>query len=320
MAKRWVLGAALLSLMGPGCGVPPARSTVTRAQPQPHWEDVFDGVPEFLLTLRPKAIERDGVYGRLWGGLVRTTLARYHVAGVSSLQAITGADEVAVAVHRTPEGDEVLVALVGVSADIDPAKVTDADGHLVFRWAAEGPRTVEYILADSQTEMFALPGRTWVVVNRALRERARQAFARPIGRPLLRADTEALATLRLDPNVFVRPRVGQSAALGQLLRELGGMTLRLDPGARGVLLRLTYEREDASARAESYARQLLAEFAHSDAHPVHPAHPAHSEWGWLAGARVSREGREVTATSALPASLLESLATVRTHVESTEEL
>ncbi|HVH42101.1 MAG TPA: hypothetical protein VM925_07145, partial [Labilithrix sp.] len=158
-----VVVAALLGVCSVSCGrdAPPPASA--KKEVVAAWPDVFDGIPDLFVVVRPQAIKRDGVYGAFFKSLVRAAQARTSARGDTMVQAAEGADEIIVGLAK---GDDAALVLRGVSASLDPQKITDAEGHSLFRPTSDRAKVVEYELLDRKNAdagaLFVLPDRTWV--------------------------------------------------------------------------------------------------------------------------------------------------------------
>jgi hypothetical protein len=312
-------GVSTLPACGPG-GPPPAAAPKERA---PAWQDVFDGTPELYAVVRPQALKRDAVYGAFFKTLMRIAQARTEMGGVTALEAAEGCDEIVVGISRKAgQVDDAAIVFRGVPASLDPQKMTDSSGHLLFRVVDDRARVPELERLDRKNlaggSLFVLPDRTWVITVGGARARARQAFAAPFGRPVPRNDREALAAVRLDPNAFLRtPRFEKSGIMGPLLKKLTALTVALRPGKDGALVTLQYEDEDATAWAELQVKRLLEELSRADVPPP-PERPgprrpttqpreSGPRFGWLKDAKVGREGNAVQIKLPIPPRLLEEL-------------
>jgi hypothetical protein len=200
---------------------------------------------------------------------------------------------------------EVVVVVVGVHADVDPARVVDADGKAL--WSPGPGAGVRELVRERDDQrqpldasLFELPGRTWVIATGDARNRGRQVFAQPVGRPPLRLDPDALAVMRVDgPSLVSRVRPLQPLrALAAVGRKLEYVTLRLPPGSEGKLeLVFAYADEDAAAFAEVAARSAVEAIGRKK-----PPRLA-----WLADAKVDRPDKRVVLTLALPAAFVGAL-------------
>jgi hypothetical protein len=320
-AGLWGLGAGALgaaSLAGCGGAEPAAKAPQPRG---PEWQDVFDRTPELYLVLRPQKMKRDPVYGAFFKALLRVAEARTEMGGVTTLQAADGADEVIVGVTRHAErrGDDVALVLRGVPAELDPEKMTDPTGRPLFHLRDARAKVHELESLDRKTgetsSLFVLPDRTWVVTLGAARDRAREAFAAPFGRPAPEVDPDALAAVRLDAATFLS-RFERSEALGVIVKKLRSATLALRPGKEGLAVDLQYVDEDAAAWAEMQTKRLVDDVARAAAARPPEAEPdqrrGRSRRGavtleLLKAAKVSRVNHTVTIRMDVPKRLLEAL-------------
>ncbi len=302
VTRAVLLGAMVLSAAGLGCG-PGERKAESSAKREtaPQWQDVFDGTPEIYAVIRPQAIKRDAVYGSLFKSVMQMAQARSEMRGVTSLEALEGAEEIVVGVRKDAQGEDAALVLRGVPASLDAAKMTDATGHPMLRLVDPRAKVPEYEFLDRKTtasgSVFVLPDRTWVGTIGEARARARQAFASPFGRPAPQADGAALAVVRFDAATFLNgPRFAKNPVFGPLTRKLRALTLALMPGKGGVVATLQYEDEDASAWAEMHVKRLIDELA-----------AARPNLAWLKDAKVGHEGNGVVVRVAVPTRLLEEL-------------
>lgn len=321
-----LLATALLVSLAPavaGCGGGAERPTAARRALAPQWQDVFDGTPELYAVVRPQAIKKDAVYGSFFRSLLRVAQAKTEMTGVTALEALEGCDEIILGVRRDAAGDarmldDAAIVFRGVPASLDPAKMTDTSGAPLFRLLGEHAKAPEYERvggADgrrgpSSGSLFVLPERTWVVALGSARERAREAFRTPFGRPAPKTDPAALAVVRLDAGAFVRgQRIEKSPALGPLTRKLESLSFSLAPGKGGVIATLRYQDEDASAWAEMHAKRLLEELARIDTENAGGPRrgPQPFALGWLKDAQVTHEGNALKVRLSVPARLLEEL-------------
>jgi len=267
--------------------------------------------------VRPRALRTDKVYGPLLRRAIEVARQRSAVvAATRALETMEDADEVIVGIHagtRESEGvADLLLVERGVRADVDPAKLVDADGRAL--WAAgPGGRVRELVRGRDEhghpvdASLFELPGRTWVIVTGAARLQARAAFAHPFDRPPPDLEPEALAIVRIDgPSLVARIRalqdLGGLAAIGKHLKSL---TLTLPPNAStaqgsSVRATLAYADEDAAAFAEVAMREVVAAIAHR-------AERAPARLAWLGSATVERPDKRVVVTAPLPPQLIDAL-------------
>jgi hypothetical protein len=307
LALALVLSSGLAVSCGPGA--PPERAA--RRELAPQWQDVFDGTPEIYVVLRPQAIKRDALYGTFFKNVLRVAQARSAMRGATTLEALEGAEEIIVGIRKNEQGEDAALVIRGVPANLDPQTMTDAGGRPVLHLRDARASVPEYEFHDRQSagagSVFVLPDRTWVGVIGEARARARQAFAAPFGRPAPKVDAEALAIVRLDASTFLRsPRFTKSPLVGPLTKKLRALSLTLMPGKGGVVARLQYEDEDASAWAEMHVKRVLEELSQRESSRGVPGR-AGAPLDWLRSARVGHEGNTVVVTVAVPARLLEDL-------------
>jgi hypothetical protein len=303
-----VVAAAPVLGCGAGDKPPPTAAKLELAA---QWQDAFDGTPELLVVVRPKALKRDAVYGSLWASALRAALARAPLAGTSGTELLEGCEEVILAVHRDRDtnAEDAAIVFRGVAASLEPGKLVDGGGRAVLRPLDARAKVPEYVPASpsSFTErgsaaardvsLFVLPARTWVVATGGARARGRQAFATPTARPAPKVDEGALAVVRVGPELLVTPRSEKSPVLGPLLRKLRSASLQLDPAKAGVRLVLTYGDGDATAYGEMQVKRIAQGLAKESP----------GRFAWLADAKVSSAASSVTVAMPVPARLLEEL-------------
>jgi hypothetical protein len=305
--------AAATAHLGCSASPPATRSNVVPVV-EPRWQDVFAGTPELVAIVRARAVREDRVYGPLFRRALELVREQSRaVAGVGPLDAMSDAEEIVVGV-RVPaaqtsgdhdDGELVLVAR-GVRGDLDPAKLVDEDGRSL--WALGPPGRVRELVREGDARgqaisasLFELGGRTWVIAQGAARQRARDAFAHPLGRPApIDLDPQALAVVRIDGHSLVRrvhalQETGGLAALG---RQLRSVTLVVPPGAeRAVRVTFTYGDEDAASAAAVLANAAIGAVARS----------RREGFEWIGSAHVGQAGDAVVLTAPLPAQLVEAL-------------
>jgi hypothetical protein len=293
-----VLAAALvLSSLAPACGDngPPPAAPKKEASAQ--WQDVFDTMPDIYAVVRPQAIKRDPVYGNFWKALVRVAESRHMINGPSTLEAAEGSEEIIFGMNA---GLDAAIVLRGVPASLDPQKVTDAQGHPLFRLVSDKAKVPEYQLVDRRNadpgSVFILPDRTWVGAFGDARQRARTAFTTPFGRPAPKIDNDALAVVRFGQSFVQQPRYVKSPVWSAFTKHLNAVTLALKPNKGGAVISLHYDDQDATAYAEMQAKQMVQELAKDE-----------KRFGWLKDAKVAYEGNTVHVNLPLPARLLEDL-------------
>ncbi len=284
-----------------GCGdSKPPPAFVAPAVGQPRWEDAFERIPELLAVVHPQALRRDKVYGPLLQRLSQIAATRSTaVAATRSLEAFESCEELIAAMDD--EGASVLV-MRGVRADLDPGKLVDAQGAVLWRTEV-GAKIPEYVRQEGTTtaSLFVLPGRTWVIAVGDARARAREAFAHPSGRPALKYDVDALISVRIHGPTLLN-HVRQLRTTGQLSTigaHLGWASIALAPGKDGAIVAtLTYTDEESAARAEVTARHVLDVMRDKDI----------PRFRWLVGAKVTRdEPRTLVMRAPLPAVLIDAL-------------
>lgn len=301
---------ACVALLGPtGCGGGPPPRPATAALAEPHWQDVFETLPELLVVVRAKAARQDRVFGPLLRRAL--DLAREHSKAVTStraLEAMSDADELVMALRPDTAdgpGETVLVAR-GVRADIDPGALTDDDGRTL--WTAGPASGVRELVRERDEQghpvgasLFELPGRTWVIAQGDARTRAREVFAHPFNRPALDLEPQALAIVRIDgPSLVARVRALQDLGrLSGLGRHLRSVTFVLPPGAdRSVRMTLAYVDDDSAALAEVVLKELVGAVSRS----------SKAGWlAWLGGAQVQHVAKAVVASGPLPPRLVDAL-------------
>jgi hypothetical protein len=294
----------------------PASRTTTPARPvalEPRWQDIFEATPEFLVVVRAKALREDRVYGPLLRRALELVREQSRAAlGASALDVLSDAEELVLAVRQpsTDGGETVLVAR-GVRADVDPANLVDDDGRPLWTLGPPGPVRELTREADVHghavaASLFELGGRTWVIAEGAARQRAREAFAHPLGRPLptglaLPQDS-GLAVARVDGDSLVRrvhalADLGGLAALGHHLRSV---TIVVPPGAaRTIRAVLAYGDDDSAAAAAVRATEALGAVARSGRESL--------AYEWLSSATVQHTPNAVVITAPIPSHVASAL-------------
>lgn len=293
----FVLLAGALSLGMPACGGDKPPPVAPKKDPTAQWQDVFDTMPDIYAVFRPQAIKRDPVFGNFWKTLVRVAESRHLINGPSTLEAAEGSEEIIFGVNA---GLDAAIVLRGVPASLDPQKVTDGQGHPLFRLVSDKATVPEYQLVDRRTNepgaVFILPDRTWVGAFGDARQRARTAFATPFGRPAPKIDNEALAVIRFGQSFVQQPRYVKSPVWSAFTKHLAHVTLALKPNKGGAVVSLAYEDQESAAYAEMQAKQMVAELAKDE-----------KRFGWLKEAKVAYEGNTVHVSMPVPPRLLEEL-------------
>jgi hypothetical protein len=274
---------------------------------EPRWQDVFETTPEILVVVRATEVREDRVYGPLLRRALELVREQSRAAlATSALDAISDADELIVGGEV---GELVLVAR-GVRADVDPAKLVDDEGRPLWTLGPSGPVRELTRAADAHGQavaasLFELGGRTWVIAEGAARQRAREAFAHPLGRPAvvdlaLPGATHALAAARVDGDSLVRHvhalrDLGGLAALGRHLRSI---TLVLPPGAeRSLRAVLAYGDDDSAAAAAVTATDAIGAVARSRRESL----------DWLSSAKIEHNPKEVVITLPIPSQVVGAL-------------
>jgi hypothetical protein len=292
-----IVAAAACGVAGSGCGAASPAPPATSDRLEPHWQDVFDGVPELFVVLRPQRLRRDPMYGQLLNRAIDAARAQSPVvAATRALDAIDDADEIVVGLQG---GDIVAVAL-GVRADVDPAKLVDSGGRPIWAPGDTGGRVRELIgTSEGGASLFELPGRTWIIASGEARLLARQVLAHPLNRPMLDRGGDALAMIRIDGRSLVR-RVPQLATGGLAAagRHLQSVVVTLPPGEdHAVLAALSYADEDSAALAALTFRDVAAALGQKKP----------EGYAWLGAARVEQSGTHVVITAPLPPELVGAL-------------
>lgn len=310
-ALRAVAAAALVGLAwaGTGCGGAAPPPAAAHESIEPHWQDVVETTPELLIVLRPAALAQDKVYGPLLRRALDVLRKVSRVVEATRLfEVMQGAKEVVVGLRPSPQPGgypaEAIIVIEGVPANVDPAKVVDAEGHPLWSPGPPGPVRELVLNRDPRNafdaSLFEMEGLTWLIAVGDARIRAREVFQHPLGRPELKVDPEALAMVRIDgPSLVQRIHalqpLGDLAALG---RELQSFTATLPPGSdHDVRFTLTYSEEDAAAFSEVATRHAVQVIAQEKPEKL----------AWLGPATVDRPDKRVVVTLPLPAQLVDAL-------------
>jgi hypothetical protein len=282
-------GALVLSCSAP----PPPRPA--RVERPPQWADVFDGTPDIYGVVRVRSLKRDALYGTFWQSLLRVAQARDLVGGTTMVEAAEGAEEIVIGVSR---GVDAAIVFRSVPASLDPTRINDAQGRLLFHPVNDRSKIAEYELDDRRNAeagaLFVLPDRTWVGTLGAARARARRAFASPANRPAPKLDAEALIALRCaGPLVHAFDR---HPTYGPLTKKLSSVTFTLKPGKGGLVVALAYPDADAAAWSEARSKRILEDLMRDD-----------KRLSWLKDATVAYEGTTVFIRLLVPPRLIEEL-------------
>jgi hypothetical protein len=324
------VGACLALSVGT-CGGTPARapSAGARAVVEPQWQDALDAHPRLLLTLHPKVLLKDPVYGPLLRRALELARQQSHaVASTRLVEAVEQSEEVIAAVladegaaprpsgpgaqsERLPgqelPGQEPIVAILrGMPAELDPAKLVDADGNVL--WVPGPSGSVRELVHEvdkdgtpNPASLFELPGRTWVIVSAPARARVREAFSRPSGQapPRIDADAQALAALRIDgPSLVARTRPLSAGMLRAIGHELQSVALMLPRGgAREVRAVLQYADAASSAAAAQKLTQVMQALSHGNSPAI----------AWLSSVVVEPSTNTVVLRAPVPPEILDLL-------------
>jgi hypothetical protein len=343
---RWGVWAlvSLLAVLFSACsdrGAHPAAPT--SAYPEPRWEGLLDPPPELLVAIRPQALRRDKVYGPLLRRAIE--LAREQsrvVAATRALETLEDADEVIIGA-RDPGPDSrreasLVIVLLGVRADIDPARLVDDNGRFLWVPAMAGP-VRELMRAPSERDsdsegtnasLFELPGRTWVIASGGARPAARATLAqtrtgaagssearertqtrtgaagsseareRTLIEEVVDLAPEAVAMLRLSgPALVARTRaLRPPGLLAPLGRDLAAVTVVLSGGDDAVL-RATLSYNAPQAVAP--AESTLHEALEALSRAKSPT------FAWLRAASTKATGSSLVLTTPLPLGLTDAL-------------
>lgn len=311
MRERGLALLGCFALLAPlACGGGPHPRPPEDAYAEPHWQDVFETMPELLVVVRARAARQDRVYGPLVRHALEVARDQGNaVASTRTLDAMSDAEEVVVGLRPGNERDpgELVLVARGVRADVDPGKLVDTDGAAL--WATGPTGRVRELVRDRDeaghpggASLFELPGRTWVIAQGDARTRAREAFAHPVNRPAMTLDPTALAIIRIDgPSLVSHVRalqdLGGLAAVGHHLRSV---TFVLPGGERAVRATFAYAGDDDAAVAEVAALEAVRVAARAADKPT---------WlPWLAAAHVERgRDRTVVLSAPLPPQLVDGL-------------
>jgi hypothetical protein len=248
---------------------------------------------------------RDKVYGALVKMLSRIVAARApQASGTRTMEVFQSCEEVIYGVRRAGAEDAVIV-LIGVRADVDPARIVDDRGQVMWRSAGGVGRAQELASSDEAkpASLFVLPARTWVVAIGEARERARTAFVNPFDRPSPVKDEGALLLVRFDGPSLVDgvPRLrARGGALEPVGRRLDFVSLALRPGNDGVVATFAYSEEGAAAFAEATLKDLATTAQRDGSEKIR----------WLGEAKIDRQGSTIVARVPVPPRLIADLPAV----------
>lgn len=298
--RAWVVAVGLLAMASCGDNKPPPAVVATN-RGQPTWQDAFERIPTLLAVVHPQAIRRDKVYGPLLRRLSQLAATRSPaVAATRSLEAFESCEELIATMDDDGAG---VIVLRGVRADLDPGKLVDDRGTVLWRTEV-GAKIPEYVREEGGTtaSLFVLPERTWFIATGDTRARAREAFVHPSGRPALRYDADALISVRIHGPTLLRHvrQLRQAGPLEALGFHLEWASIALAPGTDGALVvGLAYRDEESAARAEVTSKHVLQVLRDRDV----------QRFRWLFGAKVARDdAKNVTMRAPLPPALLDGLS------------
>ncbi|MDP9151483.1 MAG: hypothetical protein M3O36_16305 [Myxococcota bacterium] len=244
--------AAASAILACGCGSRPAA--IIALPREARWQDVFAATPDVMVTVRPKALRRDPLYGALLERSIELARMRSRAAPATrAFEAIGDAEEIVVGASSstTAVPENLVVVVRGVRGDIDPVRLVDSEGRalwlpgpsggvreLVSRFdqgdsiapdaGGQPEREPEVTRSPTEASLFELPGRTWVIAAGSARQRARDVFSQAGNRATsvpVPVDPQALASVRIaGPALVAHVRALQNdgglAAVGRQLRAL----------------------------------------------------------------------------------------------------
>jgi hypothetical protein len=294
-----LLAAAALVACSSHVATPPPAST----DPEPSWEDAFELPPPVLLGFRPRSLRHDPLFGPLLDRALALARARSRVVDATrALDVLQDADEVIVGLRGDPgeasdeAGGDMVAAVLGIRADVDPASLVDSSGHPL--WSSGSAVRVPELVRERDengelvgASLFELPGRAWVMASGPARLRLRDAWSRPHPhpRPLELPDADrAVVFARVDGRFLVsRLRwLRPPAALAPVGHGLRRVELTLTPGATDVNARFAYGDDDSAAAAERTLDDAVAALGRE-------GHEGTERLAWLGSARVSRAAADV---------------------------
>jgi hypothetical protein len=286
------------------CAAGPSREAHRVAREiSPELEDAFDGMPALLVVVRPAKLGEDPLYGPLLRRTSQLAAARAVVGpalGQTALAVIERTDEVIVGAYDR-DGHDAVVALSGVPADIDPARVMDTNAKPLWIHAQDFPVGVEELApADGTADaaLFVLPHRSWVIAIGAAIVRARTAFIeqkhpRDLALASIPDEQLVVASLRGSALVEARPSLARGP-LAPIVRDLDVVSVGLEPGPVGavgeVVARFVYGDAPFAERASQCVRDVVAAFTDK----------FEQKAPWLHAVKVSREERAVVVRGRIP--------------------
>jgi hypothetical protein len=327
IVRRAILVASCLAL---GCAASPGRPTPAPTAPlaspasaplgpSATIESVLSHRPDVVLTLHPRALARDPVYGPLLrrAGELASAYAGPDNLGTTALAVLEQTEEVVVA--ENDHGREAVIVLRGVPASVDPHDLVDTQGKPLWRPAVGDVRTTQMELAPAapaDAALFVSSGVLWIIASGAAIGRVRGALVSGIGKTPFPGDDTPLVSLMLPGDALPQLRQGALAKVGA---GLVGIRVELTPGSEGVIVgNLAYADTAAAAAAETTLLDVTLAFRHrleesikasdEQAAPAKgkPARAA-SNLDILAAAKVERTGTNLAVRAPIPRPWLEAL-------------
>jgi len=319
-----------------GCSAPRVHATprASEAPPQvdpttPKLESLLSRRPDLVLTLHPRALAHDPVYGPLLrrASELASAYAGPTNLGTTALAALERTDDVVVA--ENDSGKEAVVVLRGVPGDLDPLDVVDPSGHPIWRPVHGDIRAGSRELAPAEpadAELFVAPGLVWLIASGPVIPRVRAALTGAVGAQAFAGDDTPLLSISLPGDALPRLREGALASVGAGLHRV---RVELTPGSTGLIIgTLAYADAVTAATAEgtvlavtlAFRHRLEADVEAAEAGPQAGAGGA-GEAGahrrddrplrnldWLGAAKVERTGPLVVVRAPIPRPWLEALA------------
>jgi hypothetical protein len=266
-------------------------------------EDVFDGEPALLVVLRPSRMTQDPLYGpflRRAGELASAKAAVAEAVGSTALAVLQRTEEVVLGVYDEGAHD-VVIALRGPPADVDPSRIVDTVGKPIWLHARDLPNGVEELApaeGSDQAALFVLPRRAWVIAVGKAVVRSRTVFVEGPRKEAARfaaVDDDPLAVFRLEGDALLRARPALAeGALAPMVRDLQYASISLQPGPEGdvgeVTGRFVYGEPAFAEKAEACAIDVLLAFTRM----------FDKKAPWLHAVKVSRAERAVLVKGRIP--------------------
>jgi hypothetical protein len=307
------------------CATPRPRPTATVLRERhvdpasPTLQSVLSRPPDLLVTIHPRALSRDSVYGPLLrrASELASAYAGPTTLGTTAMAVLERTEEILVT--QNDRGREAVVVLRGVPADVDPLSVVDATGHPVWRSVQGDVRvsTRELAPVDAGTvgdaAMFVAPGLLWIVAAGPAVPRLRAALVDGVGPRALAGDETPLLSLSLPGEALSRLRQGALSTIGL---GLSRVKVELTPGSTGTILgTFGYPDSAAAASAETTMLAVTLAFRHKVQAQIEAADrvgdagapdasPSSSRLDWLAAAQVERTGASLVVRAPIPRSWL----------------